>query len=299
LTLDRVTVSDGNVNGIDGLVDGGGIDNAGTLAVTRSTVSGNEAFIAGGGIYNGGGGVVTVTSSTLTGNTAGGEGGGIENDTGGVVAVIRSTVAGNAAGNTGGGMLNSDGGVVTVTDTTVASNSGRQGGGGLMNEGTMTVTSSTIADNTSSGGYTDAGVDSEPQFAAATTVKATIVANNTGFDPFSFCNGALGCAIPDANCYGRVVDEGNNLSDGATCGFTSAEHSLSNTPAGLDPAGLGNNGGPTQTIALLPSSPAVDYVPRTSLVDPSGAQLKTDQRGLPRPDRHETFGDIGAYEHQD
>ena len=26
----------------------------------------------------------------------------------------------------------------------------------------------------------------------------------------------------------------------------------------LDPAGLQNNGGPTQTIALLPGSPAID-----------------------------------------
>ena len=33
--------------------------------------------------------------------------------------------------------------------------------------------------------------------------------------------------------------------------------------------------------------------------DPSGAALKTDQRGRPRPDRSETRCDIGAYEYQD
>jgi Ca2+-binding RTX toxin-like protein len=55
----------------------------------------------------------------------------------------------------------------------------------------------------------------------------------------------------------------------------------------LDPEGLKDNGGPTQTIALLPSSPAID----------AGANplaLPTDQRGLPR-----TLGsgtDIGAFE---
>jgi hypothetical protein len=150
------------------------------------------------------------------------------------------------------------------------------------------VTNSTLPDN--AGGEGGGGIFSPPQSqsAATTTVKATIVANNTDFEG------------NPSDCYGGgVVDEGYNLSHDATSGFTSAEHSLSNTPAGLDPAGLGNNSGPTQTIAILPSSLAVDYVPRASLVDPSRAQLKTDQRAFPRPDAHERFGDIGAYEHQD
>ena len=51
---------------------------------------------------------------------------------------------------------------------------------------------------------------------------------------------------------------------------------------GLDP--LANNGGPTQTIALLPGSPAIDAGSNALAVDPTtGQPLTTDQRG---PDSH-------------
>jgi len=61
----------------------------------------------------------------------------------------------------------------------------------------------------------------------------------------------------------------------------------------LDPAGLQNNGGPTQTIALEPNSEAVDFIPVGSCA------VTTDQRGFPRPDAGEVFCDVGAYEFQD
>src|SRR5262245_41155114 len=70
----------------DGL-HGGGILNAGTLAVTASTLSSNSVFgAAGGGIYNSGG-TLTITASTLSGNSAGfrgfgSAGGGIYNSGG-------------------------------------------------------------------------------------------------------------------------------------------------------------------------------------------------------------------------
>ena len=69
----------------------------------------------------------------------------------------------------------------------------------------------------------------------------------------------------------------------------------------LDPLGLQFNGGPTQTVALQNSSPAIDAVPVahcTDLATPPHP-LTTDRRGLPRPDLSETACDIGAYELQD
>jgi hypothetical protein len=115
-------------------------------------------------------------------------------------------------------------------------------------------------------------------------VKNSILANNAG-----------------GNCIGYRLDNfrthsrGHNLSDDATCAdlFTEAGD-MNSTPAGLDPAGLGDHGGSTETIALLSSSPAVNAVPTSSCTDVNGSPIKTDQRGVPRPQGPAC--DIGAYE---
>src|SRR5215469_11597574 len=79
----------------------------------------------------------------------------------------------------------------------------------------------------------------------------------------------------------------------------SATGSLNNTDPLLDPAGLANNGGPTQTIALVLGSPAIDAIPLDSCTDQMGNPLKADQREFPRTDAGEQVCDIGAYEFQD
>ncbi len=56
--------------------------------------------------------------------------------------------------------------------------------------------------------------------------------------------------------------------------------------------GLKNNGGPTQTIALLTGSPAIDAIPQGT--NGCGTSIPTDQRGVNRPQG--TGCDIGAYE---
>ena len=68
---------------------------------------------------------------------------------------------------------------------------------------------------------------------------------------------------------------------------------------GLDPNGLQNNGGPTQTIALLPGSPAIDAGSNALAVDPTtGQPLTTDQRGTGYPRIVNGTVDIGAFEFQ-
>ena len=60
-----------------------------------------------------------------------------------------------------------------------------------------------------------------------------------------------------------------------------------------------SEGGPTQTIPLLPGSPAIDAGNPNGCTDSQGHLLKTDQRGMPRPDREDQTGcDMGAYERQ-
>ncbi len=102
----------------------GGIDTttgAGSLTVTRSTISGNMTNIAGGGIQAEV--PVTVVNSTISGNTAQSltGGGGIQRTANGTVTVLNSTITGNTAPvNRGGGIA----GPATLKNTIIAANNG-------------------------------------------------------------------------------------------------------------------------------------------------------------------------------
>jgi len=107
-----------------------------------------------------------------------------------------------------------------------------------------------------------------------TTITNTVLANNSGGD----------CAV-----LGSWTDGGYNLSSDASCAFSSSS-SLAGTDPLLGP--LADNGGPTQTMALLAGSPAVNLIPPGQ--NGCGTTIASDQRGLTRP-----IGigcDVGAYE---
>ena len=251
-------------------------------------VNGNSPI--GGGIYNNGG-TLTVASSTISGNQASGSngyGGGIYNEQG-TVNVTNSTIAGNSSYD-GGGIFN-ERGTVNVTNSTVSGNSAAYDGGGIYNSvATLTITNSTIAGNSSD--HDGGGIYNFDNFDTDTTlnVRNTIIATNSA--PNS----------PDVD--GTVVSQGYVLI-GNTSGTTITTGSSGTTTGNqlnvnplLGP--LQNNGGPTQTHALLSGSPAVDKG------HSSGSN--TDQRGLARPvdDPSSSFpnasggdgADIGAYEVQ-
>jgi hypothetical protein len=103
------------------------------------------------------------------------------------------------------------------------------------------------------------------------------------------------CYVPS---YGAITDLGYNISDDNSCDFT-ATGSQNNTNPML--GAFGNNGGPTQTIALLSGSPAIDAIPLADCTDQASPpnRIITDQRGALRPDAGELLCDIGAYEVQD
>jgi predicted outer membrane repeat protein len=292
--LQNLTIADGSSPS-----DGGGIKNTSTLTVTNCTFSGNSSF-GGGGIYNDG--TLTVIKSTLSRNSAG-NGGGIQNfDTltvtnstfsdnpanngggifnSGTLTVTNSTFSGNGF-RVGGGIANTGSGTLTVTNSTFSGNVAAEGGA-LASEGTLTVTNSTFSGN-GFGGIVNLG---------SATLKGTILAA----EPFGG-NCAAGASTPP------VTDAGYNISDDDSCGFTEAPSGKSingSTTLNLDPAGLQNNGGPTQTIALEPNSQAVDFIPVADCTDQSMSPVKltTDQRGFPRPDSGNLNAcDVGAFELQ-
>ncbi len=254
-----VTIQHGFASDLSGY--GGGIFVNGaagtTVTVADSAILDNSGF--GSGIFNEGGGALIVRGTTVSGNRSGGSG--IYNN-GGTLTVTDSTLTGNEG--EGGGITNQYG-TVTITNTTITGNDGYWGGGIRNDSGTLTVTSTTISGNT----VTGPGSGGIGNSYGTVTVSNSIVANHAaGNDCFNF--------------EGAFVSSGHNIESGTSCGFTGTGD-LQNTNPLLD--ALADNGGPTQTMALLSGSPAQD----------SGACLQgTDQRGIVRPQG--TRCDIGAYE---
>jgi hypothetical protein len=258
----------------DGIVStGGAINNSGTLTVTNSTFTGNFAGGAGGAINSFG--TLTVTNSTFTGNNAG-FGGAISNF-GGPLTVTNSTFTGNFTDSIFGGAIDNEAGTLTVTNSTFTGNNAPVGAAIFNDFGTLTVTNSTFTGNNAPGG----GATIFNDFGTA-DLKGTILATSSG-----------------SNCHGGDTDEGYNLSDDDSCEFSqsTSENNVTDADLNLDPNGLQDNGGPTQTIALEAGSVAINQIPVADCTDQSNppVRLLTDQRGVTRPQF--TACDIGAYEY--
>ena len=267
-TVSGIIIEDGSSD------TGGGIDNSGTLNLNASTVTGNSASANGigngGGIYNDG--TLNVTDSSVSGNETnlGGDGGGIDNN--GTLNIINSTVSGNASNShgvegIGGGIYNS--GILTMVGSTMSDNYEGMFLGLFTtgNAATATVSNSTL----------DSGISSDG--------SPTSVTNSTVVSSYNYnATMSLQSTIMTGGCSGTMTDRGYNIDDDGSCGFTSP--SISDSPT-LDSTlgALANNGGPTETMALLPGSPAIDQVP-------SADCPATDQRGAPRT----APCDIGAYD---
>ncbi|NIS83304.1 MAG: hypothetical protein GTO14_24600 [Anaerolineales bacterium] len=232
------------------------------VAISGSTFSGNQAFW-GGAIGNGQNGHVDIDDSSFVANEAS-NGGAITNNN--ALDIRGSTIANNTA-NTGGGirnnwflwLVNS-----TVSGNTLAPGPNRMGSAIYNTGGQLMISFATITDNSGAGGSSALYIED----AGGVGISSSIIAENTGGD----CG--FSTSAP------AITPSGNNLdSDGSCTGFT-----LSANPQ-LGP--LADNGGPTQTHALLPGSPAFDGAAPFSC-------LPTDQRGVYRPQGAEC--DLGAYE---
>jgi predicted outer membrane repeat protein len=200
-------------------------------------------------------------------------------------------------------------GTATIENDLFTKNHSTINGGAVANMGTLTVINSTFQGNTAAGeggaiytfegdtfvtnvtfsGNTAAAADGGALFnkAGIVDLKGSILATSTG-----------------GNCEGTVAvtDEGHNISDDGTCPTTSGTSVDNSTMLNLDPAGLADNGGPTDTIALEPNSQAVEFIPVADCTDqstPTPIALTDDQRGEPRPDPgNPNFCSAGAFELQ-
>ena len=263
LTLKALTFANGQATSSNDNT-GGGISNAGTLTITKSTLSGNAASFEGGGIFNTG--MVSITKSTLNGDSAE-VGGGIYNN-GGKLTLSNSTLNGNSA-NDGGGIFNNVG-TVSISNSTLSGNAAHGDGGGTFNSGMVSISNSTLSGNAAlndgGGIFTESGTVSS---------RGSIVAENS--------------ASQGNDCFGPITNKGYNLESGTDCGFIGKGSLRNVSNAQLALSALANNGGPTQTMALQQGSVAIDRIPKVKCP-------ATDQRGEPRPDAGENKCDMGAYE---
>lgn len=282
----------------NGATNGGAIRNTGTLIVTGCTFQSNYASVNGGALYTSGG--ATITNSLFSMNSNGGAGGGgAIAIVGGTVTVVGSTFSGNRTFGNGGAIVVSGVsgpphivGMLFLINSTVSGNSAASLGGGVM----LSPSSSAILTNdTVTGNSGGAGGGIYKDASATATLANTIVANNT----------TTGSGTgPDLS--GQYSDGGHNIireTDGST-GFTDVSMGgtdYTSTIAaprdpGLAPLPLANNGGPTPTEALLPTSIAINHGDNaicTNTTGPAPVDGK-DQRGVLRPQG--SACDIGAYE---
>jgi hypothetical protein len=261
------------------IIDGGHLSTVVTISASSARVILPKVTIRNGNGLGFGGGIdnlgrLTIDNSTISGNSVRpsgfirANGGGIYN--GATLTIDHSTISGNTSSN-GGGIYNQA--TLTINNSTIDGNSavGRipfDGyGGGIF--GSATINNSTISHNVAD--TAGSGID------GSATLQNSILANFN-------------------NCAATITSNGYNLSNDDTCNLD-GPGDLNNTDPQLGP--LQNNGGPTQTLALLSGSPAIDAGNPAGCTDNLGRVLKTDQRGQPRPDKEDSGGcDMGAYESQ-
>lgn len=330
--LAHLTVTNGRVEtGEFPPAEGGGIRVVPTtqLVLDGVRVAGNAADsqfapARGGGVFAGGPFAINasvISGNTATAGTANAEGGGLHYAPGsstGVPGQISATeISDNDAESMdgaarGGGIylraaLGSAGveDMIRISNSTISGNSASAEGvesdalgGGLYGEGLelmVAFKNTTIAENSAG---TASAVEVGGGFAvadAAFELANTLVADNSAGD------GSPDCAVVPPDGSATISSLGFNLiGDGSGCPLGAmAGDQVGSDTVPIDPllGGLGDNGGPTRTHALLQGSPAIDA---GNPQETETGCLDADQRGEPRPmdgDRSgEPVCDIGAFE---
>jgi hypothetical protein len=279
---------------------GGAVFNQGEFRAANSSFSRNRVLGAGGGAgarAGAGGalystGTVRLNACTFDSNLAhGGDG-------------YYHSVLQNFAGGPGEGGAIWSAGLLAATNSTwtanqalgghfpmpSAGNDGPAHGGALcVAAGTATLVQVTLAGNAAavdpgsySGIYVDLSGGNLCNQSGSVAMWNSILANGTA-RVTTYYGTVMTCA---SNVWGTLTDGGYNLSSDTTGSFTAPGSCLSTDPM---LSALGNHGGPTPTMWLLPGSPARDQVP--------AGFPATDQRGAPRPQG--PAADIGAVEADD
>jgi len=267
----------GNPGHAGGSAFGGGVFSDGALSIRGSMIEANGADAHGGtggpgGLANGGGlwaarnGTTSISASTLDGNVAISPGG-------------SGALGGSSSG--GGAYLDSNAGAITETNVTVVGNIAQATGGQTLGGGVVLIgqgagqslTNATVSGNIATGGTSNQGGNVLVVAGDSAAIENSIVTAGEAD------LGSENCGVA-----GTLSSLGHNIDSRDQCNFHAAGD-LVKTDAVL--GALADNGGPVQTAALKPGSPAID-------AGAAGACPSTDARGALRPAGGGC--DIGAFE---
>ena len=297
---------------------GGGIVNQGALTLTECTLSGNTAK-AGGGLDDlkrvvGNPYAPLVPNSAslsycaITGNSASTYGGGVMNE--GALDLTDCTISGDTAMHDGGGLANISlsffygfqysppVAVATVTNSTLYGNTSLYGGAISNEAAKLTLANDTVTANRTTGvGNYAAALGTITSKGDILLYNTLIAGNSNGVSP-NTAPGDVANTIDPKSAYNLIGDGDlltgiSNGTQGNQIGSASAGTVIN---AGLGP--LANNDGPTETIALLAGSPAIDAGSNALAIDPGTQQaLPSDQRGPGYARIINGTVDIGAFEY--
>ncbi|MBD2757433.1 putative Ig domain-containing protein [Spirosoma validum] len=274
VSFNGFTIADGSSNIGPGIANDG---DGSTLTVTNCTIQNNQSTDLG-SIYNYGS--LIVTNCLFTGNTSR-QGGGIYHE-GTQLIISNSTFTNNSTTVYGGGIYSRLGNT-TITNSLFTGNQTNGQGAAITFSGNATLTNCTISNNRadSNGG----GIAS---FSGSQTLINTTITSNTGniggvklSGDLTLINcivaGNISIAGPQYDDIENTVNSAstnNVIGTGGTGGLTDG---VNGNRVGVKAllAPLGNYGGPRQTHALLPGSPAINI--GTTVGAPA-----TDDRGISR-----------------
>ncbi|HEY6045085.1 MAG TPA: NF038122 family metalloprotease, partial [Pyrinomonadaceae bacterium] len=228
--------------------NGGGITTVGTLQMNEGLIAGNSES----GIYVGGG-TAALIGVTVSNNSARNTGGGVR--VGAVANLVGCGIANNIATYGGAGIYNGLG-TVKLIDSTVSGNTSNQFAGGIysFNATSTTLINSTVTNNRSTNGN-GGGL----QNSGSVLLRNSIVAGNF--------IGPTGTTSDDVRDLVSSASAFNLIGSCNSCGLTNGSN---NNQVGVSGPGLGplaNNGGLTQTHALLSGSPAINAGSNAIAVD--------------------------------
>ena len=315
LTVSNSVIKGNRATGGALVRSGGGIAQfGGELTVYDSTISDNWTNNFGGGIFAANA-KLTINSSTISGNRV---------DPTGSAQNAASGDIGAGGGVFSGSQLNTqifgpDNGqrrdpfsglnvgpedlakFTTIVNSTISGNYSFGSGGGVRNDsGSTSIRNSTITGNSTrvgtSGVFTDNRYSRASIAPTRTEVRSSIISNNIGLDvgfsdlvgenPNPFVSLGHNVVGTGSTFFNVQLPSGNTVDAFKVTG----DQVIGDANPGLGP--LAENGGPTQTHALLPGSRAID-----TGIGPSGAidePLLVDQRGFAR--QFGTAVDVGAFE---
>lgn len=264
----KVFVSTGVIYGNTAFGNSGHFGNGGGIFATRSgthsyalsvnaaTIAGNKAD-QGGGVFTEG---MNITRSTFSNNFALSYGGAIflRGGAGAYNYIGQSTISTNYTNYVGAGIVLGQGNNVTITGSTIVNNEGLGEGSGIYTSATSLV------------------------------LNSTIISGNKADDPGLHPSNVVGLC-PGGHCITTITGANNLIGPS-----NSAQALPPDTMFGVDPmlGDLRDNGGPTQTHALLAGSPAIDH-------GNNAGRQPTDQRGQGFEREANGRADIGAFEFPD